>query len=257
MTVAVERQSPSFNIPRAHHHHHIRHKPPHARVLMFFLRHLFRVDGQRAAQERCLASQRATTALVVATRAAVDRHGPGICDASQRAAARRSTLHEDSHQGRGGGGLRAAPRLTGTEDSTSGTRLAPLPQGWAVAFQCPVAGVPSLSMPVLAGRAGRAGGLLLPPLPHGFCVGGQEEGGRGGERCRRTWMPPSCGTRCWSRRLPPLAAPIALGNLDLYEPSVSGRRLSAGFDSGYCSHASLWCSPLHVVGFWTTPSRLP
>ena len=120
MTVAVERQSPSFNIPRAHHHHHNRHKPPHARVLMFFLRHLFRVDGQRAAQERCLASQRATTALVVATRAAVDRHGPGICDASQRAAARRSTLHEDSHQGRGGGGLRAAPRLTGTEDSTSG-----------------------------------------------------------------------------------------------------------------------------------------
>ena len=34
---------------------------------------------------------------------------------------------------------------------------------------------------VSGGRDGRCGGLLLPPLPLGCCVGGQKEGGGGEE----------------------------------------------------------------------------
>ena len=40
------------------------------------------------------------------------------------------------------------------------------------------------AVPVFTGlvrQGGRGGGLLLPPLPHGWCVGGQKEGGGGGE----------------------------------------------------------------------------
>ena len=51
---------------------------------LLFLCNLSRVDGQRAAHERCSATQRATTALVVATRAAVDRHGPRRSPPPQR-----------------------------------------------------------------------------------------------------------------------------------------------------------------------------
>ena len=50
--------------------------------------------------------------------AAVDRCGPGSCNAPQRAAVRRSTEPEACHQGRGKGGVRL--RSMGTEDSTSG-----------------------------------------------------------------------------------------------------------------------------------------
>ena len=53
--------------------------------------------------------------------------------------------------------------------------------------RCPVDGGPSLAMLVLAGRAAE----MLPPVPHSFTVGSQEEGGgEGGEdpsrhRCLR------------------------------------------------------------------------
>ena len=54
---------------------------------------------------------------------------------------------------------------------------------------CAAAGRRARGVPVLlsaAGHAvsggcdGRRGGLLLPPFPRGFCVGGQKEGGGGG-----------------------------------------------------------------------------
>ena len=60
-------------------------------------------DGHWAALGSCSATWAATTALVVATRAGVDRCGLGSCDAPQRAAERRPTGTEDRHQGQGGG----------------------------------------------------------------------------------------------------------------------------------------------------------
>ena len=79
-------------------------------------------DAWRSAARHwsCSAVSRATAALVVATRAAVDRHGPGSCDAPQRAAERRSTEPDDSHQGQGGGGARDERRATATEGSSTG-----------------------------------------------------------------------------------------------------------------------------------------
>ena len=74
---------------------------------------------------------------MVATRAAVDRCGPGCCDAPQRAAERRSTEPEDSHQGQ---------RATGTKDPASG------PQGAAATFGYVAAGAPLLVVASLAGR---------------------------------------------------------------------------------------------------------
>ena len=74
--------------------------PPQAisRKNSFFLCHLSGVAGQRAAHECCPASQGATTALVVATRAAVYRHG--CSNAPQRAAEWRST-ESDERSGSG------------------------------------------------------------------------------------------------------------------------------------------------------------
>ena len=92
-----------------HHHHHTAISRKSANFLC--VTHCVRM----AAHERCPASQ-ATTALVVATRAAVDRRGAGCCDAAER----RSTEPEDSHQGQGGGGARDVRRATATDDSTSG-----------------------------------------------------------------------------------------------------------------------------------------
>ena len=89
--------------------------------------------------------------LVVATPAAVDRHGPGSCDAPLRAAERRSTEPEDSHQGRG----RDSQRPTGTEDSTSwdsaGARCLRCPAVTAVT-------VGSVATAVLLGSAPRLQG---------------------------------------------------------------------------------------------------
>ena len=56
---------------------------------------------------------------------------------------------------------------------------------------CRARGLPVLSgaVPVFAGpgRQGRrGGGLLLPPFPHGLCVGGQKEGVGGEKRRRRS-----------------------------------------------------------------------
>ena len=54
------------------------------------------------------------------------------------------------------------------------------PRGSTVAPRCQVAGVPSLAMPVLAGRAAELVESSPPPLPRGCCVCGQKEGGGGG-----------------------------------------------------------------------------
>ena len=76
-------------------------------TFIFWCRVTFFDDGQRAALGSCSASEAATTALVVATRAAVDRCGPGCCDAplhgarrqpsgpERRQGARRTTPHGD------------------------------------------------------------------------------------------------------------------------------------------------------------------
>ena len=95
---------------------------------------------------------------MVATRAAVDRCSPGNGDAPlvwQGAhRGRHSTEPEACHQGRGGGGVRAALRPTGTEDSPPGERPAPLSE---------VAG-PQRSDRTVRHSAGEAPLLVVPSL---------------------------------------------------------------------------------------------
>ena len=89
-----------------------------AQAFPLLLCNLSRVDGQRAAHERCSASQRVTTALVVATRAAVDHRGSRRSPPPQR-----WTVEEEgggkAREARGGR-ERDVLRPTETEDPTSG-----------------------------------------------------------------------------------------------------------------------------------------
>ena len=75
--------------------------------------------------------------------------------------------------------------LRGQNTDRAGTRprvlKGPAPQG-AVTVGYVAAPAPSLSLLVLAERAGRGGGLFCSPVPHGRCPaaeggGGAEEGG--------------------------------------------------------------------------------
>ena len=96
------------------------------------------------------------------------------------AAAVATALHHSAQ--RGGGVVR---RPTGREDSGNretrpGVLKDPKPQLLDAVLTCRAAGEPSVATPLLAAPA--AEGIdSSSPLPHGFCVGGQKEGGGEGE----------------------------------------------------------------------------
>ena len=154
---------------------------------LFFCVTFSRVDGQRAAHGSCSATQRATTALVVAIRAAVDRHGPRRSPPPQRW----TVEGEGDGEAReaGGGGARDARCRTGTSGDASGS-----PDGARAADEAArvseVGALPTLGLPVLSGASGEA--MDAPsPRGHGATVPGEgaREGvvpdGQGGGRGRR------------------------------------------------------------------------
>ena len=139
------------------------------------------VHGERvsgAAQEAATVS----FAPVASPRALGGADGPRNCSASQCAAGRSATATEDG-EGKRGGGAGPARSVTTTEGSSTGD-AAGSPAGSRAAVGCRARCMLVLhgAVPVSAGpgrQGGRSRGLLLPPLPHGLCVGGQKGGGGG------------------------------------------------------------------------------